>query len=173
MYILCCPGLASCRRRPLSSNVRHHKRNSRRAPRVLRYSDFHQLTRAPTLQMSSTLLSSIASWALVALGLAHIAFGIVKFKAPLREAASSGFVGKFSAPELRRTAFWFVMFGLPLTLAGHIAVRAAGSADLALLRIIGGYVFAASIIGVAAFPRSPFPASLVVSVLLVLAGYGF
>lgn len=123
--------------------------------------------------MPSTLLSSISTWALVVLGLAHVAFGIVKFKAPLREAVSSGFVGKFSAPEVRRTAFWFVLFGLPLILVGHIAVRAAGTADLALLRIIGAYVFAVSLIGVAAFPKSPFPASLVVSVLLVLAGYGF
>lgn len=100
-------------------------------------------------------------------------FGIVKYKAPLCEAVSAGFVGKFSAPEVRRTAFWFVLFGVPLILAGHIAVRAAGNADLALLRIIGAYVFAVSLIGVAAFPKSPFPASLVVSVLLVLAGYGF
>ena len=111
--------------------------------------------------MSSTLLSSISAWALVALGVAHIAFGIVKFKSPLREAISSGFVGKFSTPEIRRTAFWFVLFGIPLTLAGHVAVLAVGNADLALLRIIGAYVFAASLIGVAAFPKSPFPASLV------------
>ena len=122
---------------------------------------------------SSTLLSSISAWALVALGVAHIAFGVVKFKAPLREAVSSGFVGRFSAPEIRRTAFWFVLFGIPLTLSGHVAVLAAGNADLALLRIIGAYVFAASLIGVAAFPKSPFPAALVVSFLLVLAGYGF
>ncbi|MFZ6749932.1 DUF6463 family protein [Undibacterium sp. Ren11W] len=123
--------------------------------------------------MPSTLLSSISAWALLALGVAHIAFGVVKFKAPLREALSSGFVGRFSAPELRRTAFWFVLFGIPLTLAGHVAVLAAGNADLALLRIIGAYVFVASLIGVAAFPKSPFPASLGVSVLLLLAGYGF
>jgi Family of unknown function (DUF6463) len=123
--------------------------------------------------MQSTLLSSISAWALVALGVAHIAFGFVKFKAPLREAVSSGFVGRFSAPEIRRTAFWFVLFGVPLTLAGHVAVLASGNADLALLKVIGSYVFAASLVGVAAFPKSPFPASLVVSFLLVLAGYSF
>lgn len=123
--------------------------------------------------MTSTLLSSISAWALVALGVAHIAFGLVKFKAPLLDAVSSGFVGRFSAPEIRRTAFWFVLFGIPLTGVGHVAVVAASNADLALLRVIGAYVFAASLIGVAAFPKSPFPASLGVSFLLILAGYGF
>jgi len=103
---------------------------------------------------------------------AHIAFGVVKFKRPLLEAASSGFIGKFTAPEERRTAFWFVMFGLPLVLAGHIAVYALGTGDLSLHRIIGGYVFVASLVGVIAFPKSPFPASLLVSVLLILAGFG-
>lgn len=123
--------------------------------------------------MSTTPLSSISAWALIVLGFAHVAFGIVKFKNPLREAVASGFIGKFYAPELRRTAFWFVLFGLPLIGVGHIAVRAAGTADIGLLKIIGGYVFAASLLGVAAFPKSPFPASLVVSVLLLLAGYGY
>ena len=85
----------------------------------------------------------------------------------------AGFVGRFSEPEPRRTAFWFVLFGLPLLLAGHLAVRAAGRADNDLLGLVGGYVFATSLIGVAAFPRSPFPASLIVSVLLILAGRGF
>ena len=103
----------------------------------------------------------------------HVGFGIVKFKAPIIEAISSGFVGKFSVPEVRRTAFWFVMFGLPLILAGHIAVRASANGDLALLGIIGVYVFATSLVGIAAFPKSPFPASLLVSILLVLAGLGF
>ena len=123
--------------------------------------------------MPNTFLSSVSAWALVVLGVAHIAFGVIKFKVPLREAISSGFIGSFSAPEIRRTAFWFVLFGIPLTLAGHVAVLAASNADLALLRVIGAYVFAASVIGVAAFPKSPFPASLGVSFLLVLAGYGF
>lgn len=103
-----------------------------------------------------------------------MAYGIVKYKAPLRDALAAGFVGRFAepAPEMRRTAFWFVILGLPLLLAGHVAVRAAGRADNDLLWLVGGYVFATSLIGVAAFPRSPFPASLIVSVLLILAGHG-
>lgn len=123
--------------------------------------------------MTSSLLGMASSWALVALGVAHIAFGIVKFRAPLRDALTSGFIGAFAEPEVRRTAFWFVMFGLPLLLAGHVAVRATGRADHQLVGLVGGYVFAASLIGVLAFPRSPFLGSLIVSVMLILAGQGF
>ena len=126
-----------------------------------------------SIPLTSSLLAVVSSWALVTLGVAHIAFGIVKYRAPLRDAVVAGFVGRFSEPEPRRTAFWFVLFGLPLLLAGHVAVRAAGRADNDLLGLVGGYVFATSLIGVAAFPRSPFPASLIVSVLLILAGRGF
>ncbi len=123
--------------------------------------------------MQKTLLSIVSAWSLLALGGAHIAFGLVKFKTPLLEAAREGFIGKFKTPEIRRTAFWFVIFGIPLLLAGHVAVRAALNSDIGLLRIIGFYVFVVSVIGVVAVPKSPFIASLVVSVLLVLAGYGF
>ena len=123
--------------------------------------------------MPRTFLASFSAWALVALGLAHISFGVIKFQAPLLQAVSSGFVGMFSTPEISRTAFWFVLFGLPLVLAGHVAVRAARIGDLVLLKIIGGYVFVASLLGVAAFPASPFWASLVVSALLVASGFGF
>lgn len=126
-----------------------------------------------TILMSSSLLGTVSSWALVALGVAHIAFGINKYKAPLREAITSGFVGRFAATQSRRTAFWFVIFGIPLVLAGHVAVRAVGRGDLALLGLVGGYVLATSLIGVLAFPRSPFLGSLVISVMLILAGQGF
>ena len=122
--------------------------------------------------MTTTPLATVSSWALFALGATHIVFGVIKFREPLSQAVASGFVGKFAAPELRRTAFWFVMFGLPLLLVGHVAVRAAGGGDLALLGLIGAYVFAISLIGVAAFPKSPLPVSLVISVLLLLAGLG-
>ena len=138
----------------------------------LRHFDSRQATHDPRHHMRNTFLPTLSAWALVALGVAHIAFEIVRFKTPLREAIVSGFVGKCASPEVRRTAFWFVLFGLPLVLAGHIAVRATENGGLALLRIIRSYVFVSSLFGVAAFPKSPFTASLIESVLLLLAGQG-
>lgn len=112
----------------------------------------------------------VASWALVCLGVAHMVFGVLKYRRVLRDALAAGFVGGFAEPELRRTAFWFVIFGLPLLLAGHLAVRAAGRGDAEVLCIIGGYVLATALIGCAAFPKSPFPAALTVAVMLIVSG---
>ena len=123
--------------------------------------------------MNPTNLSIIAAWSLLILGVAHLLFALAKFKEPLLGAFRAGFIGKFAEPESRRTAFWFAIFSLPLTAAGHSAIHAVASGDLALLRIIGCYVSIASIIGVAAFPKSPFPASLAVAAMLLAAGYGW
>ena len=123
--------------------------------------------------MNPTNLSVIAAWSLLLLGVAHLLFALVKFREPLLAAFRAGFVGQFAKPENRRTAFWFAIFGVPLTAAGHSAVHAVAAGDLTLLRIIGYYVFVASCIGFAAFPKSPFPASLAVAAMLLAAGYGW
>jgi hypothetical protein len=122
------------------------------------------------MQMQVGTLGVTAAWALVCLGVAHVVFGILKYRKALRDALVAGFVGGFAAPELRRTAFWFVIFGLPLLLAGHLAVRAAGRGDAEVLCIIGSHVLVTSLIGTAAFPRSPFPAALTVAAMLIVAG---
>ena len=126
-----------------------------------------------SISMNPTNLSTIAAWSLFTLGIAHLVFALAKFKEPLFGAFRAGFVGKFADPESRRTAFWFAIFALPLTAAGHSAIHAVATGDLAILRIIGYYVMVASIIGIAAFPKSPFPASLAVAAMLLAAGYGW
>ncbi len=117
-------------------------------------------------------MANVAAWFIFALGVAHIIYGLVKFRSPLAAAVSAGFVGQFWTPDIRRIAFWFTLFGLALTLIGHIAIRAVAAGDLALLKIIGFYVFIISVIGITAFPKSPFWASLFVSSLAIAAGYG-
>jgi uncharacterized membrane protein HdeD (DUF308 family) len=117
-------------------------------------------------------MSNIVAWAQLTLGVIHIVFGIIRFKAPLADAVSAGFIGQFQVPEARRTAFWFLMCGPLLILSGHIAVHAVTVNDLALLRIVGIYTLLSSIVGVVAFPKSPFWCSIVLSPLLIAAGYG-
>lgn len=77
------------------------------------------MTAAAALQTPSTLQGTASAWAPVGLGLAHIVFGLARYRGPLRDALAAGFVGQFAEPEPRRTAFWFVVFGLPLLLAGQ------------------------------------------------------
>lgn len=112
------------------------------------------------------------AWALFILGLAHIAFGLVRFRTPLREAVAAGFIGQFAQTETRRTAFWFIMCGPLLMLAGHLAIGAVARGELAQLTIIGGYGMVTSVVGIAAFPKSPMWGLLLVSVLLLGAGAG-
>jgi hypothetical protein len=109
---------------------------------------------------------------LFVLGIGHVLYGAVKFRGPLLAGLSAGFVGQFGAPETRRTAFWFVMFGPLLMMAGQVALHAVARDDLPLLRLVGAYLFAVSVVGFAALPRSPFVVGLVLSALLLAAGYG-
>ena len=118
-------------------------------------------------------MANIFAWALFALGVAHVAFGLVRFKKPLTAAVSAGFIDRFSQPEDRRTAFWFLIFGPPVMLAGQVAVHAVATGDVWLLRVIGWYVFAIAVAGIAAFPKSPFWGALVVAPALIAAGYGW
>jgi uncharacterized membrane protein HdeD (DUF308 family) len=117
-------------------------------------------------------MSNIVAWTLFALGAAHIPFGIIKFKTSFAEAVSAGFVNQFRTHEARRTALWFTILGPLLMLAGHVAIHAVAVGDLALLKIVGFYVLTTSIICVIAVPKSGSWATLLVSPLLIAAGYG-
>lgn len=115
--------------------------------------------------------TTVLAWLLLALGVGHIAYAFGKFRAPLLEGLSAGTVGQFGAPELRRTAFWFTMFGPLLMLAGQVALHAAQTADFGLFRIVGAYLLGVSLVGAIALPKSPFLIGLLISSLLVAASY--
>lgn len=112
----------------------------------------------------------VAAWALFGLGVAHIAFGLIRFKTPLAQAWAAGFVGQFETSEARRTAFWFLMAGPLLMALGQVSIHAVAMSDQWLLRVIGAYLFVSSGIGVAAFPKSPLWISLLLSPVFIAAG---
>lgn len=114
-----------------------------------------------------------AAWILFALGVAHIALGLVWFRQPVVDAIGEGFVGKFKKIDSRRLAFWFIIFGPLLMMGGHVAVHAAASSNFDLLKILGFYIFAISLIGVLALPKSPFWAALLLSPIFIAGGYGW
>ena len=117
-------------------------------------------------------MANVAAWFVFFLGFAHIVFGLVRFRKPVVDAIADGYVGQFAVPEVRRTAFWFLIFGPLLVLVGHVGIHAVAQGDLALLRILGFYGLITALLGVTAFPKSPFWAPLLVSPLLIAAGYG-
>jgi len=118
-------------------------------------------------------MSSPIPWLLFLLGIAHVIYGSLKFKQPLLEALAAGFVGQFGLPEIRRSAFWFVMFGPLLMLAGQVAIHAAAINDPYLMRLVGRYLFVVSALGALALPKSPFLVGLAISLLVLAVGYGF
>ncbi len=62
----------------------------------------------------------------------------------------------------------------PLLVMGrHVAVHAAQSHDLALLRILGWYMLSIAVCGVLALPKSPFWAALLLSPVFLAGGYGW
>ena len=117
-------------------------------------------------------MALILAWSLFVLGIGHIIYGLIKFRGSVSNAVSEGFVNKFKVPEIRRTAFWFLMYGPLLVFAGHASVHAVSNEDFSLLRLVGYYLLTSSIVGFFAIPKSPFLVAVVISSLLIAAGYG-
>lgn len=114
-------------------------------------------------------MTKAAAWTVFLLGLAHLAFGLIRFKVPLAEALAGGFIDQFRQSEARRAAFWFLMCGVMLMLVGQLALRAVAAGDPGALKTIGYYALAASVVGIAAFPASPLWSLLVLGLVLLAA----
>ena len=114
-------------------------------------------------------MSRVLAWSLFLLGLAHLVFGLLRFKEPLLEALSAGFIDQFKHSDARRAAFWFLMCGPMLMLLGHLSVRAVDAGDTSILKTIGAYGAVCAMVGIAAFPTSPLWTLLVLSALMVIA----
>lgn len=100
-------------------------------------------------------MPSAGAWMLVGLGIAHVPFGLFRFRGPFGAIMADGFVGAFSLNDSRRLAFWFVIVGPLLTLLGQVALHAIAIGDVGLLRTIGWYLAGTFAVGVLAFPKSP------------------
>lgn len=112
------------------------------------------------------------SWMIFALGVGHIVYGLIWFRAPLVAALSDGFFDQFKAHQTRVAAFWFLAFGPLLMLAGQLCLHAVAGGDMATVRLIGCYLLGITTVGFIAFPLSPFLAALPISALLLAQGYG-
>ena len=115
---------------------------------------------------------NLAAWSIFVLGALHIPFGIVRFKAALAGVFADGFIGQFTLPEARRSAFWFIAFGPMVMLAGHLSIHAVATSDLQTLRLIGVYLFCTLLAGAAAFPRSPMWVPVLPAAILMAGGFG-
>lgn len=117
-------------------------------------------------------MTIIAAWGLFVLGVLHLLMGLARYRAPLSDAWAEGFFGKFQRIDQRRLAFWFTIVGPILMLVGHVAVYAVHEGNLGLIRIIGFYLLPVAVIGVCAFPKSPFWAPIILAPILIAGGCG-
>ena len=115
----------------------------------------------------------IAAQSLIALGVLHVVFGLIRFRAPVREAIAEGFIGRFMKNDTSRLAFWFILVGPLLSLIGQLSLRAIELGDMSSIRTIGLYLFGAAAIGVIAFPKSPLWALVPPSAIFMAAGFGW
>lgn len=115
---------------------------------------------------------SIAAWAIFALAIGHFGVGLIWYKKPLLAACREGFIGKFKPEQSRILAFWFMIFTPLMMMGGQIAAHAANTGDLPTLKIVGFYMLAVSIVGIAAFPKAPFWVALILSPVVIAGGYG-
>lgn len=120
-----------------------------------------------------TTWAHIASLSLFALGILHMLYGAARFHRVLGAMLRDGSANGLSGSDEGRLAFWFIAFGLPLALCGHLAWRAARAGDLSTLGLIGLYACVAAIAGVIVFPRSPLWGLLAVSIMLLAVGHGW
>lgn len=110
---------------------------------------------------------------LIVLGVLHVIFGLIQFKAQLRETIAEGFVGCFMRSDTRRLAFWFILVGPLLTLIGQVALRAIQTSDTGLLLTIGLYLAGTAAVGVLAFPKSPLWVLVPPAAIFIGAGVGW
>jgi hypothetical protein len=71
----------------------------------------------------------------------------------------------------RRAALWFILFGVMVTMTGHLLVHAARVGDPAAVRIAGWYLLGVSSVGTLTQARSP--SSLLVVLSLALLGWSY
>ena len=104
-------------------------------------------------------------------GVGHIVTGMVVFRAQLAAIVRDGFVNAILPHFDRRAAFWFMLFGAMVAMAGHVVLHAVALGDTHLLRIVGWYLLGVSTIGTLAMTRSPSWGLIVISLIVLRSAY--
>ncbi len=104
-------------------------------------------------------------------GMGHIVTGVLVFREQLGAILRDGFVNSVLPHFDRRAAFWFISFGVMVAMAGQVILHAESVGDVALLKIVGWYLFPLSIVGTLAMTRSPSSVLIALSLALLVVAY--
>ena len=113
----------------------------------------------------------VLGWVLFLGGLGHIATGYVVFREQLSAIFRAGFVNAVLPHFDRRAAFWFILFGVMVSMSGHIVLEAGASGNASVLKVVGWYLLGVSIVGTLAMTRSPSRFLIPISCLLLWSAY--
>jgi hypothetical protein len=92
---------------------------------------------------------------LIVVAIIHTLFGLVVFHPSLRQIAHTGWWGGIQSDPMLSAVTWFMLFGLPMLLAG-IALHAVERAKAAIPVAIAWWLLAGAALGVALMPASGF-----------------
>lgn len=111
----------------------------------------------------------LAAQYLIVIGIAHVAFGMVRYRRTLVAALREGWAGCFSHSDKRLVAFWFIAAGPLISLIGALLRHAALTNDPVMAFPTGVVLAILAVVGIADFPKSPRWALLPPAIMLLLA----
>lgn len=111
----------------------------------------------------------LAAQYLIVIGIAHIAFGLIRYRHILVAALREGWAGCFAHSDKRLVAFWFIAAGPLISLIGALLRHAALSDDHAMAFPSGVVLAILAVVGIVDFPKSPRWALLPPAIMLLLA----
>ncbi len=114
---------------------------------------------------------SIIGFIILAGGIGHVVTGLVIFRPQLAAISNDGFINAVLPHFDRRAALWFILFGVMVTMTGHLLIHAARVDDPAAVCIAGWYLLGVSSIGTLTQIRSP--SSLLVLLSFALLGLSY
>ena len=107
---------------------------------------------------------------LIAIGVLHVVYALVRYHGPLIEIVGNGLIGGAETPD-QFGAFWFLIAG-PLMLLAGVAARSQEAAGLQPGARFGGVLLGSAVLGAAVFPVSGFWLLLVPGILALRSGDG-
>jgi hypothetical protein len=121
--------------------------------------------------LSNVLLLRVAGAVTLLGGVGRIVTGLVIFRPQLSAILRDGLVNAVLPHFDRRAAFWFILIGAMVAMAGHVILHAVALGDAHLLRIVGWYLLAVSTIGTLAMTRSPSWGLIVIALIVLGSAY--
>ncbi len=114
---------------------------------------------------------SIIGFIVLAGGIGHVITGVIIYRPQLAAISNDGFINAVLPHFDRRAALWFILFGVMVSMSGHLLIHAARVGDLVTVRIAAWYLLGVSSVGTLTQARSPSSLLILLSLALLAQSY--